>query len=258
MKKFDGWVLFSDVDGTISTWDFIIPEENLNALKYFTDNGGKFSVATGRGKSGITSLTCYSYINFPCVLTNGTTVYDTIQDKVIFMEPLPQKARDMLISIRNSRPDLRLMVWGEEDRFDVGARVDLPFEPNFSSIEELDAIWTKVVIAVEPQERINMIQLLNTLAENQVDITSSGASFVEIMPKGISKGSTTEKLIKLYKLDRSRVCAIGDFYNDLEMLSLPGINSFCPANAEEDIKAIAKKTLCSVDNGAVAQLIYSL
>lgn len=258
MKKFDGWVLFSDVDGTISTWDFVIPQKNLDALRYFTENGGKFTVATGRGKSGITELTCYPYINFPCVLTNGTTVYDTVADKVIFMESLPQKARDILLTMRERRPDLRLMVWGREQRFDVGARLDLPFAPNFSTIEELDDVWTKVVIAVEPEERVSMIALLDELAEGEVDITSSGSTFVEIMPKNISKASAIEKLIGLYQLDRSRICAIGDFYNDYEMLSIPGIRSFCPDNAEQDIKEIAGQVLCSVDNGAIAQLIYSL
>lgn len=258
MKKFDGWIIFSDVDGTISTWDFVIPQKNLDALKYFTENGGKFAVATGRGKAGVTMLTCFEYINFPSILTNGTTIYDFVADSVVHRQPLPQKARDMLIEIRNKYPELRLMVWGEEERFDVGARTEVPFEPNYTTIEALDGVWTKIVINVAPEQREQMVASLNEMINDEVDITSSGAEYIEIMPKGVSKGQAIENLIEKYALDRTKICAIGDFYNDFEMLSVPGINTFCPENAEEQIKLTAQKTLCAVGEGAISELIYSL
>lgn len=40
--------LFSDVDGTLITDDGIIPDKNFEAIRRFTAEGGRFSLATGR------------------------------------------------------------------------------------------------------------------------------------------------------------------------------------------------------------------
>ena len=41
-------ILFSDIDGTLCTYDKKIPEKNLAAIERFKALGGRFSVCTGR------------------------------------------------------------------------------------------------------------------------------------------------------------------------------------------------------------------
>ena len=48
MGKFDGLLLASDFDDTLYGLDLRIPERNLEAIRYFTGEGGRFAVATGR------------------------------------------------------------------------------------------------------------------------------------------------------------------------------------------------------------------
>ena len=43
MAKFDGFLLLSDVDNTLLSNDKI-PPKNIEKIKYFTENGGKFTV----------------------------------------------------------------------------------------------------------------------------------------------------------------------------------------------------------------------
>ena len=50
MKKFQGMLLLSDMDGTILNDKKEISQENKDAVRYFTENGGYFSLATGRSK----------------------------------------------------------------------------------------------------------------------------------------------------------------------------------------------------------------
>ena len=48
MGKFDGILLASDFDQTISDLKGTIPPSNLQALDYFTAEGGRFCLNTGR------------------------------------------------------------------------------------------------------------------------------------------------------------------------------------------------------------------
>ena len=48
MGKFDGVLLVSDFDDTLYGSDFTVSPENVHALTYFVQEGGTFTVATGR------------------------------------------------------------------------------------------------------------------------------------------------------------------------------------------------------------------
>lgn len=50
MGKFDGVLLVSDFDDTLYGEDMRITRENVEALTYFTREGGTFTVATGRAR----------------------------------------------------------------------------------------------------------------------------------------------------------------------------------------------------------------
>ena len=47
MAKFDNILIATDLDGTLYENQNFIPQINLDKIKYFTDNGGKFTIATG-------------------------------------------------------------------------------------------------------------------------------------------------------------------------------------------------------------------
>ena len=48
MPKFSNTVLITDLDGTLLPHNKILNEKDLNAIEYFRQNGGIFTIATGR------------------------------------------------------------------------------------------------------------------------------------------------------------------------------------------------------------------
>ena len=48
MGQFDNTVLISDLDGTLLTKECSISQKDLDAISYFRNEGGLFTVATGR------------------------------------------------------------------------------------------------------------------------------------------------------------------------------------------------------------------
>ena len=48
MKKFDGILFCTDLDGTLLESDHKISKENIEAIRYFQSEGGLFTFLTGR------------------------------------------------------------------------------------------------------------------------------------------------------------------------------------------------------------------
>ena len=70
MGKFDGLLLASDFDDTLYDLDLRIPERNLEAIGYFTGQGGRFTVATGRAHRTFAPYAHLVPMNAPAVLSN--------------------------------------------------------------------------------------------------------------------------------------------------------------------------------------------
>ncbi len=75
-----------------------------------------------------------------------------------------------------------------------------------------------------------------------------------MLPAGIDKGVALKKLAERYGLSVNQIYAIGDYYNDIELLQAAGFAAM-PQNAPEDLKHLADLVVCSCDDGAVADLI---
>ena len=80
MGKFDGILFLSDMDGTL-LHNAKLSEENRKAIEYFTENGGLFTVATGRAPEFIKKFNLK--INAPIISINGTIIYDLKNEHII-------------------------------------------------------------------------------------------------------------------------------------------------------------------------------
>ena len=74
MGKFDGVLLASDFDDTFICHDLTIPAANLQALHYFTGEGGLFTIATGRAHPTIAPNAPHRPNNAPVILSNGAAL----------------------------------------------------------------------------------------------------------------------------------------------------------------------------------------
>jgi len=78
------------------------------------------------------------------------------------------------------------------------------------------------------------------LKEKNIDYFKTSDSKIEIAPKGVSKCSAIEKILKIEEekgnsIEKRQVLTIGDSDNDMPMFK-GGFQSFCPSNAKEKFK----------------------
>ena len=88
-------------------------------------------------------------------------------------------------------------------------------------------------------------------------ITKSEPDYLEFLPPNTSKGTGLETISKLLKIPPARIAAIGDYFNDLEMLEFAGF-AIAMMNAPDEIKSLAQYITSTNDENGVAKAINLL
>ena len=69
---FSDILLTVDFDRTLTAPDSTIPQRNIEAIRYFIENGGSFTVNTGRSINTMGDLLDTLPVNVPFLLYNGS------------------------------------------------------------------------------------------------------------------------------------------------------------------------------------------
>ena len=87
-----------------------------------------------------------------------------------------------------------------------------------------------------------------------LSVTASGSKFIEVRPAGSTKAVGLTALLRNLQIEPSKVMAIGDNDNDVELLASVGI-SVCVANASPSAQAVSRfKTTYPSSQGAIEAL----
>ena len=104
MKRYDGILLCSDYDHTLTSYTYeykpgddrfaCIPENNIEAVKRFTAAGGTFAVVSGRNPDEIGALKSIMPISDLCVCCNGTAVYSFSERRAVLSYTMDERCLD--------------------------------------------------------------------------------------------------------------------------------------------------------------------
>ena len=105
---------------------------------------------------------------------------------------------------------------------------------------------------------INKLQTLireeNKEKDAEANFMSSSALSLEMLQKDTHKGVGIMKLADMIGIERSHVAAIGDYYNDWDMLKTVGLPA-CAGQAPKAIHKICIFEACHCNQGCVADLL---
>lgn len=263
MAKFSGWLMVSDLDKTFFGEGTEIPEKNLEAVKYFTDNGGLFTLATGRGIVASKIIAKDIPVNAPALLFNGAVLYDLKKEKLIDAKGITdENIKGLLKDIMKKFPDVMLAVFKDEDMYCVSdAYIEqaiplLKMNPIRCSVDEVSLPWYKVLCIQENGVLVNLNKYLLSLGLETVDYVRSMDVLLEIIGKDIDKGFGLRNLARILNIPMAHTVAIGDYFNDEPMLKCAG-RVFLPENAAEELKGYGT-VVCNHKEGAVADAIKIL
>ena len=90
----------------------------------------------------------------------------------------------------------------------------------------------------------------------KVEITTSNDHDFELVPTGVSKGSTLALIALMYGIPLEQCAAVGDSENDLPMLKAAGL-SFAMGNAPEQVRQAAHRVVPDNAQRGVVRAILS-
>lgn len=114
---------------------------------------------------------------------------------------------------------------------------------------------TKILVVTEEEFKLDWVSAgLKEQFKESLYITKSKPFFLEIMNPGTGKGAALAAVAGYYGIDRENIVAVGDSYNDLDMIEYAGLG-VAMANAREEIKMRAGFVTNSNNCGGVARVI---
>ncbi|WP_457945166.1 HAD family hydrolase [Caproiciproducens sp. LBM24188] len=260
----NGILVISDLDGTLIDRNYTVPERTLRAVERLKRAGGRFTVATGRSpESGRRYIEAVAP-NSPGVILNGTLVYDFETGKILWQNPMNTSgAKECIDRIRDHFPETGIEVFATQGLGVVHRNEWITQHLSREGIREFlpdvfhGPVLCKAIFADEADVIRKIIDFTGTFAHEEVRFVTSSPHFLEMLPAKADKGSALRELMRICGYAREQVYAIGDYYNDLELLDAAGFAAV-PDNAPDDLKQRADLVVCSCDEGAVGNLIEYL
>lgn len=269
MGKFNGCVLACDIDGTLMESNFINPK-NIEKINYFMSEGGMFSLSTGRTVAAV-----YPVINklnkvSSSVVANGCMVYDYVNKKSLYELFVPDNEKHTVKTVFEKYSKIGIEMHLGAQVYAIRRTSESDDHQNYEDLTAIDISvdeamklpWNKIVMflnddienAENIENELSKIIVDSKLVNTTAVINGVKRHYLEQLPKGVSKATALNELCRIYNISEDKLFAIGDYYNDLEMIEMAKIGA-TTIDAPDDIKAKAEYITCNCADGAVADFI---
>lgn len=266
MRKFEGVLLCTDLDGTLLRDSKTVSKENKDAIEFFKSEGGLFTFITGRPPMIARDIYEMVKPNAPVGCFNGGGIYDFENRKFLWSVELPSEAIELVKYAVKEIPDMGVqlntadrIMFTHENTATQWFR-DVTNIPNDAcDIDEVNETVIKILFCHDDSAtHERLARLLSLHPKSQMfDYIRSEEKLYEILPKGISKGDLLIRLADILGIDRKKTVAVGDYNNDISMIKAAGIG-YAVGNAIPEVKSIADRVTVSNEEHAIAKIIEDL
>jgi len=273
MGIFSDILLTVDYDRTLTATDSTIPQRNLEAIRYFMENGGTFTVNTGRSVPMTRVFRDIVPVNAPLLLYNGSAAYDLAEKKLSFCHEIQMDLWQTVRECMELFPDMTVEVQGVDahyrftenpawDAFSDHQQCargfarpgdDLGAFLKFTLYGEIRDVTVASLYEGSEAERRRMDEveaLLNARYGDKCEVFRAATRIIDVHAKGVSKIRSARELQK--RLGKKILVCVGDAHNDIPMLEGADY-AFVPSDA-----ALADRfpNVGPCGEGAVADVIY--
>ena len=257
-----------DIDGTLVGDDLVIGPRTLAAIAEATRRGIAVSLVTGRMATSAVPFAEALGLTGPIVAQQGAIVRampaagSKRPGRLLFHRPLrPEVTVDIVrwCLARDLTPHFNYLEWMivgsteerlEEYRLFVGDRLRLVSDVAVRATRPV----TKVVAIGDGDHSLDVLEEGRAHFAGRAEVTLSHPRFLEFLASGVSKGMGIRWLARRLRIPLEQCIAVGDQYNDLEMISEVGHGVAMPS-APEAVQAVARYVAPPVAEEGAAQMI---
>lgn len=257
-------LLALDLDDTLLDSQKKISAACVNAIKQARDKGILITLATGRMYQAAVPYALELGIELPLITYQGAWVKNILSGEELFYRPLHTDiARDIMQYLKSQNIYFHSyfndMLYvdrdGKECREYAGkTAVKAVIVENL--LDTLETAEAMEILACIPEEDLllDIEEKLRIRYADKLHINRFTDKYLEIMDKEANKLSALKVIARHYKIDREEIMAIGDSYNDLEMIEWAGLG-VAMSNACQECKELADFITASNEEAGVAEAL---
>ena len=265
-------LIAADIDGTLLNPEFRISDLDLGALRRAHHAGIEVVLVTGRRHTFALPIAQMLGFDIWVISSNGA-ITRSLAGETFHRDMLPlDTCRKLVLGMREFRGNTVLTFDTEAkgaiviERMDeLSASIQRWLEKNLNFIDFVipieGALVTDPVQAMFCGPIPRMHKVLTEIDGLSLDVTVlrteypvRDLSIVDVLNGGCSKGHALERWASHRGIPRKEVMAIGDNYNDIEMLAFAGY-PFIMGNASEELRGRGWNiTLANDQNGVAAAI----
>lgn len=264
MGMFDGVLLASDYDGTLRGNTLRVLERDIEAIRRFQAEGGRFVVTTGRSYAAFYQQAKLLPLQSPVLLSNGATFCDMATGETLFTHNLPLRAAEDMAEVARQFPEVAFETYYGEEIYCYQPNHHTEFHMRLvesSYIEcppwEMPTPWLKVLLEGEREDLEQIQKLILERWSAFYECIFSSVNLLELTGKNVHKGAGVLEAAKYLGVAPEHIYCVGDNDNDLPMLRI-AVAGFVPEGSVAAGRDPGFTLVRDADHGCVENVIELL
>lgn len=236
-------LIAADMDGTLLDDKYRVEPELTAVLEKCRDRGIQLVIATGRLYISAFPFVQELGVTLPVIASNGAVVKDPGTGELLCHYTLDKDLAIRALKLTATDTAQRFMCINDKFYTDVSEETFKKYAEalkiDFIRVVPLhEAVTddpTMVTIRDREPEIARLTGILRQHLGDEVYLANSKPFFVDVNHRSVSKGTALTWLCQRLGIDPSEVLAVGDGWNDLEMLQVAGMGA-AVANAPDELK----------------------
>jgi len=266
-----------DIDGTLLDPHFQITERNLSALRSAHAAGVQIMLATGRRHDYALPVAQQLGVPVGMISSNGALVR-SCTGETFYTNRLPAKTANKLIRYMDDFRGHAVLTFDRQGKDalileradDLNQSIRRWMETNSQWIQYISPLETalsedpiqamycgRVSRMEEARERLSRSDFLDEITILKTQYDHRDLCILDILNRDCSKGHALRRWAEHHAIPREQIMAIGDNYNDLEMLEFVGV-PVVMGNASNELKQNGWKITASNAESGVAVVLEEL
>ena len=261
----------SDLDGTLLNCNSTLSDFSVENLNGLISNGINFTIATSRGYSGVKKIEKLN-LNIPVIILNGALIYDVKTKTFRKIEKIDSDRVIEILNISENTRQTSLIVFGvygntlnEYYKTSEDVEVQQEIEKTHKNMIYIDSFYELLNQDIVYFNFRNTKEKIDILYDQMKDIKEidilvhkniyhDNVWFLECFAKDSNKYSAIKYLRENYNFEK--IITFGDGRNDIP-LAKSSEEFYATANADEEIKKIAKEVVESNQNDGVVKWLLA-
>lgn len=256
-------LIVSDIDGTLLDNNLQYTPRLVQAVQAARAQNVHFTLATGRMFCSALPFAQDLSVSTPIINYNGALIKSPISGETMYSQPLDLEHAQKIVNlckehnwhIQSYVDDILYVPKINNYATMYSTMAKVPVHSQGEAFYSMHQRPDKLLIIAEPSDIADIkAKLLEHNIGNLVTLTASKSMFIECVHKDVNKGNALCKLADIMNIKIEQVMAVGDSFNDIEMLTTAGIG-IAMDNSPKAVKDAAKFVTADNNDDGLAKAI---